>query len=136
MEKAMFSLESFNFSKVMLDLESVPKTITIGQLEPKGIFYAKSREYLLTILFTAKDSETDKKVISLKCISVFKFSPDVNSINDIPVFFFANSIAIMYPYIRAFVSSLSLQANYKPIILPTMNLSSLKDILMKNTSDK
>lgn len=33
MEKAMFSLESFNFSKVMLDLESSPKTITIGQLE-------------------------------------------------------------------------------------------------------
>ncbi|MBR4327864.1 MAG: protein-export chaperone SecB [Bacteroidales bacterium] len=136
MEKAMFSLESFNFSKVMLDLEPSPKTITIGQLEPRGIFNAKSREYLLTILFTAKDSETEKEIISLKCISVFKFSTDVNSVNDIPFFFFANSIAIMYPYIRAFVSTLSLQANYKPIILPTMNLSSLKDILMKNTSEK
>ena len=136
MEKAMFSLDSFNFSKVMLDLDPEPKTLKIGNLVPFGVFDAKLKEYLLTILFTAKDSENDRDVISLKSVSVFKFSDSVRGINDIPHFFYANSIAIMYPYIRAFVSSLTLQANYRPIILPTMNLSSLKDVLMKNTSEK
>ena len=136
MEKAMFSLESFNFSKVMLDLDSEPKVLSIGKLEPRGIFDAKKRESWLSILFTAKDSDKDKEVIALKVVSLFKFSDAVDNINDIPHFFYANSIAIMYPYIRAFVSSLTLQANYKPIILPTMNLSSLKDVLIKNTSEK
>lgn len=136
MEKAVFSLESFKFSKVILDLDSEPKALKIGTLEPTGVFDSKSRSFWLTIFFSAKNSENDNEAISLKCVSVFKFSEAISSFKDIPQFFYANSIAIMYPYIRAFVSSLTLQANYKPIILPTMNLSSLKDVLFENTSEK
>ena len=50
--------------------------------------------------------------------------------------FISNSIAILFPYVRAFVSTLTLQANIKPILLPTLNLSSLQDILRENTTTK
>lgn len=48
--------------------------------------------------------------------------------------FYANSIAIVFPYIRAFISTVTLQANLvSPILLPTMNLTSLGERLMNNT---
>ena len=56
------------------------------------------------------------------------------SIEDIPEYFYPNSIAIIFPYIRAFVSTLSLQANVKPIVLPTINLIGLTNELKENTS--
>ncbi|EXZ22215.1 pretranslocase subunit SecB family protein, partial [Bacteroides fragilis str. S13 L11] len=55
---------------------------------------------------------------------------------EIPNFFYPNSIAILFPYVRAFVSTLTLQANIKPILLPTLNLSSLQDTLRENTTTK
>ena len=39
----------------------------------------------------------------------------------------------MYPYIRAFVSNLTLQANNRVMILETLNLTSLKSALKENT---
>ena len=54
--------------------------------------------------------------------------------NDIPGFFYPNSIAILFPYIRAFVSTLTLQANVTPIVLPTLNLTNLQEKLKKNTT--
>lgn len=56
-------------------------------------------------------------------------------LKDIPDFFYANSIAIIFPYIRAFVSTLTLQANIPPIVLPTLNLSQLRTILRDNTQE-
>ena len=54
----------------------------------------------------------------------------------IPDFFYANSIAIIFPYIRAFISTLTLQANFVPIVLPTLNLTPLRQQLKSNTSVK
>lgn len=64
----------------------------------------------------------------------FQFSEDVIDIEDIPTYFYANSIAIVFPYLRAFISSLTIQANLKPMILPTMNLTSLSSPLKENVT--
>jgi preprotein translocase subunit SecB len=34
-----------------------------------------------------------------------------------------NGVAILYPYLRAFVSTLTIQAGIPPIVLPTVNLT-------------
>lgn len=52
-----------------------------------------------------------------------------------PSYFYRNSIAIVFPYIRAFISTVTLQANIPPIILPTMNLTSLEIPLKQNTTN-
>lgn len=44
-------------------------------------------------------------------------------------------MAILFPYIRAFVSTVTLQANVMPILLPTVNLSSLESRLRENTKE-
>ncbi|MBQ2321387.1 MAG: protein-export chaperone SecB, partial [Bacteroidales bacterium] len=47
-----------------------------------------------------------------------------------------NSVAIIFPYIRAFVSTISLQANVNPIVLPTINLTGLTGELKRQTKSE
>lgn len=54
-------------------------------------------------------------------------------LEEIPTFFYPNSLAILFPYVRAFVSTLSLQANVRPVMLPTINLMGLTDRLRAQT---
>ncbi|MBK7039827.1 MAG: protein-export chaperone SecB [Bacteroidetes bacterium] len=61
------------------------------------------------------------------------FSTQLFPLVEIPTFFYKNCIAIIFPYLRAFLSTLTLQANVKPLILPLMNLSGLEKPLIENT---
>lgn len=81
-------------------------------------------------MFSAKIANVE--VISVNCQAEFMFE-SARTLEDIPDYFYANSIAILFPYVRAFVSTVSLQANIPPIIIPTLNLSPLKDYLKANT---
>ena len=76
--------------------------------------------------------ETDALVVGVSCVASFSFE-NVHELSDIPDYFYPNSIAILFPYIRAFVSTMSLQANIQPILLPTVNLIGLTDDLKNNT---
>ena len=61
---------------------------------------------------------------------------NVNKIEDIPSFFYRNSIAILFPYVRAYISLVTNQANIPALVLPTMNLVSLEKPLKENTTQK
>ena len=50
-------------------------------------------------------------------------------------YFYTNAPAILFPYIRAYISTLTNLSGYKPINLPTLNLTSLREDLEKNTSE-
>ena len=54
-------------------------------------------------------------------------------LEEIPGFFYPNSLAIIFPYVRAFVSTITLQANVHPVMLPTLNLIGLTEELRSNT---
>ena len=82
------------------------------------------------------DNPNEEVVVQLESVALFQMEESVKSVDDIPNYFYANSIAIVYPYLRAFVSTLTLQSNAKPMVLPTMNLSSLESDLRKNTRTK
>jgi preprotein translocase subunit SecB len=79
-----------------------------------------------------KSVDTNKNVVDVTCIASFSFDYRL-PIESIPEYFYPNSLAIVFPYVRAFVSTLSLQANVHPIILPTVNLMGLTEQLKKNT---
>ena len=50
-------------------------------------------------------------------------------------YFYTNAPAILFPYIRAYISTLTNLSGYKPINLPTLNLTSLREELEKNTTE-
>ena len=133
MEKAQFKLDNFVFNKAELDFTKRKSSELVLKFTPNGKFFLATKNYELNLLFTASDSESDN-VVLVNCLATFSFQ-DVMELEDIPDFFYANSIAIIFPYIRAFVSTLTLQANIPPIVLPTLNLSQLRTILRDNTQE-
>lgn len=135
MNKAAFSLEGYKFDQVELNLENVKSdTAFLVDFEPSGVYKEDEKLYILKFVFKAmKDEAEESPIVRIRCIAEFKFE-GVASLENIPSFFYLNSIAILFPYVRAFVSTLTLQANIKPILLPTLNLSSLQETLKNNTT--
>ena len=137
MQKAAFSIKSYTFDKVTLDIENqVSKDISLS-FEPEGIFDENKKNFEL--IFTVKAFNDEKTIkhpfVKIRCRGIFEFE-SVNSVGEIPSFFYRNSIAILFPYVRAYISVITSQANIPGIILPTMNLSSLEDELKTNTTTK
>lgn len=133
MNSAAFSLEGYIFDKVEMDLSTLkPKTTFNIDFAPSGKFDPARKQYKLSFMFSAKDDESGHDVVKVRCVANFVFR-DLGDGQDIPDFFYTNSIAILFPYVRAFVSTVTLQANIQPVVLPTLNLTELKDVLKANT---
>lgn len=135
MKQAVFSLKNYSVVNVMLDLENIPPQCIFDlKIEPSGIYFQRERQYVLNLVFKAsyKKENTDFEVINIKLKAVFSFG-DMVQTDNIPPYFYANSIAIIFPYVRAFVSTITLQANVAPIMIPTLNVSLLEHELRRNT---
>lgn len=137
MKKAVFSLANYHFNHVSIDLNNASKEDVSVNFNPTGIFYISESKYELRFDFTAFDEQTgiDNPYVKINCVAIFKFD-NISTLEEIPPYFYKNSIAIVFPFIRAFVSSVTLQANVKVIVLPTMNLSSLEQSLIEGTTVK
>lgn len=135
MKKAAFSLNEYRFEKVEIDFSKKTSNDLKILFEPTGKFISKDSSYELNFTFIAHNESPDTSFVKITCISTFKFEDKI-SFEEIPSYFYRNSIAIIFPYIRAFISTVTLQANIPPIILPTMNLSSLETPLKENTIQK
>lgn len=135
MDNVAFRLVRYWFEEAQFHLSNVPgeKKINID-FQPSGIYQKDKGLYNLTFTFVAwEDNKTqDNFAVKVKCNAEFQFNGAIG-IDEIPAFFYPNSIAIVFPYLRAFVSTLTLQANVHPMLLPTINLSSLQETLRKNT---
>ncbi len=129
---AVFSLVRYHFDKVSMDLSSIqPNDNFRLTIAPSGAYHGKSGEFNLSFEFSA--SVKEKEVINIRCIAEFRFKEPVSP-ESFPDYFYANSIAIVFPYVRAFISTVTLQANIRPLIIPTFNLSGLRDELARNTT--
>ena len=137
-QKAAFQLEKYTFNKINIDLENKTKDkMSVGFL-PSGIFNPELSQFKLKFTFKAffEDKGEDDPFVLIECVGIFKFEEDVKELGHIPSFFYRNAIAILFPYLRAFVSMVTLQANVPPVVLPTLNLSDLEQPLKENTKIK
>ncbi|WP_028897559.1 protein-export chaperone SecB [Prevotella sp. HUN102] len=132
MEKTAFKFDSYHFTKASLDFNIPDEAELNVSFTPKGKFFVKKTCYELDFDVVIECKESNTEVVKVSCKAFFTFDKNV-SINDIPDYFYPNSLAIIFPYIRAFVSTLSLQANVRPVVLPTINLMGLTDDLKKHT---
>ncbi len=136
MEQAKFSFKAFRILDAELHFAKVTGNLNL-QFYPEGLFDADTHQYHLHLSFRAINDNTDEDVVvQLESIALFQMEDTVTKVEEIPSYFYANSIAIVFPYLRAFVSTLTLQSNAKPMVLPTMNLSSLEEELRRNTQTK
>jgi preprotein translocase subunit SecB len=136
MQTAVFSISNYQFDKVNIDLSNCKSKNLSLAFDVKGVYINESSTYELTfILKISNEEDKENPFITVRCRGTFVFE-NVSNINEVPDFFYKNSIAILFPYVRAYVSLITTQANIPGIILPTLNLSALESILKKNTTQK
>ena len=135
MDNVAFRLVRYWFKEAQFHFSNVPgeKKVNID-FQPSGVYQKDKGIYNLTFVFVAWEDNKPQEdfAVKVKCNAEFQFNGAIG-IDEIPAFFYPNSIAIVFPYVRAFVSTLTLQANVQPMLLPTINLSSLQETLRRNT---
>lgn len=132
-KKAAFSFVDFKIPQFSYnESDEGGSELTIGY-SPSGVYNSKVGEFELKLKFIAsRATNQDDVVIDLTMFAKFKFSSAIEP-NEIPEYFYKNAIAIAFPYLRSFISTLTLQANTKLLKLGLMNLSDLELPLKQNT---
>ena len=132
-KEVAFRLVNYKFTKATLNFDIPEDAEFVIDFKPSGKLKEIEGTYDLSFDTIVKCEETDTIIVEVSCIAQFSFMDRIK-FEEIPDFFYPNSLAILFPYIRAFVSTMSLQANIQPILLPTVNLMGLTEELRDNTS--
>jgi preprotein translocase subunit SecB len=135
MQKAAFSIIGYQFDRIQIDLNNHKSKDLALAFETKGLFDNENSTFELQFVVNVSNKEAENPFVEISCKGNFKFD-NVSSLDEIPDFFYRNSIAILFPYVRAYLSLVTTQANVPGIILPTLNLSNLESELKSNTTIK
>jgi preprotein translocase subunit SecB len=131
---AAFSFQSHLIRKVSFSQPLLNQETVSIEFEPSGEYKPKEGVYKLMLRFYGNYGEKNEHtLIDLVSEGYFKFDKNI-PFEEIPDYFFPNSIAILYPYLRAFVTTFTSVANMKALVLPTLNLNSLSRPLKENTT--
>ena len=91
-------------------------------------FFPKDKKDLFQILMEVSVSCEEFFSLSLKALGLFKINEDVDD-DTKKIFINTNSAAIMYPYVRAFVSTFTINAGIGSIIIPPQFFSGELEVL-------
>ena len=131
-KKASFDFENYKINSFSFnDVDNDHSELSV-KFEPKGEYDTKSGLFILTFSFKAFLNDGKSELLNVILKANFKFR-EVVSLEDIPSYFYRNSIAIVFPYLRAFVTTLTAIGNTKPLILPVLNLTGLEQPFKDNT---
>jgi preprotein translocase subunit SecB len=133
MQKAKFQLLNYQFNKVYIDVSNHADNDLVIAFDTSGVFNTAESTYNLSFDVKVSNNSPEQPYVNITCSGVFKFE-NVISIEEIPEFFYKNSIAILFPYVRAYLSLVTTQAQVPGILLPTYNLSHLEGGLKNNTT--
>ena len=131
---AAFAFKSYTFTNVEINMGDFSEAYPLDlSFTPSGIYDKSMKTFFLRFVFTATQGEENATIVKIVCNATFEFKESLN-VDAIPEYFYPNSLAIVFPYVRAFVSSVTLQANMVvPILIPTLNLTGLQSTLKANT---
>lgn len=130
-----FSFESYRVIEYSYSNPSENVSNIFVDFSPSGLYHSDAGLFALLLelnIFYTLDNK-DVKFMSILLEASFNF---VNkpSFDKIPEYFYQNSVAIVFPYLRSFTTTLTSISNVRPVILPLMNLTSLAPVLKENSS--
>lgn len=127
-----FKFVDFAIPKFSLDFQNQESEDLKMSFKPSGVYNETTGNYDVHLLFEAIDVNSKSNFITAHCVFQFEFDSPYK-FEEIPPYFFTNSIPIAFPYLRAFISNLSVQANIDTIILDLIKFSGVAKPLQENT---
>ncbi len=126
-----FSFDYFLIQKSNIERLKLEETGQMNiDIDLHGYIYIKNKTYQLDMITKVWD---EKEVFKSEVHGVGFFEFEDIKDKNIDSYFYLNAPAILFPYIRAYISSLTALSGFNPITLPTLNLESLKEKLKENT---
>lgn len=125
-----FKLEDFMVINFSIDRKPVQSGDISFSLKPSGLVDIESNSVTLALALTLKD-DNDSFNISMSALGIFQFK-NIESKESIPEYFYINAPAIVFPYIRSYISTITSLSGLNVVNLPTMNLTFLVDELKGN----
>lgn len=101
------------------------------KFKTSGIVNKTENTFTLNLGVNIENPDSSIK-IEINAVGDFKFEPTGDE-KIISQFFYTNASAILFPYLRAYISTLTNLSGLKAVNLPTMNLSNLAEELKNNT---
>ncbi|MDR1198444.1 MAG: protein-export chaperone SecB [Prevotellaceae bacterium] len=129
---AEFRLKKYKVIRSNIELKSneLPDHEFSIEINPSG---EKQNKYFHLKLDVSIKDKKDVYNVFVSILGEFEFKEDINDITD---YFLINAPAILFPYVRAYVSSLTSISGITTVIIPTLNLTALKDKLSKNITER
>lgn len=121
--RASFRLKNYIITETVVRLtgKTIGKDIQVG-IAPEGKLNQKDKSFTLTLNVVVRDDKKNLN-ISLSIDGVFEY--DTDSMQELLPFICNNAPAILFPYIRAYISNITALGGISPIILPTLNLENV-----------
>lgn len=102
---------------------------------PGGIILKSLNQFILKLKVEIKDVN-DGFSISIDTESTFSYSEDANLEEYKKSYFILNAPAIVFPYIRAYISSLTALSGLPVLTLPTLNMANIGENLSNNITEQ
>jgi preprotein translocase subunit SecB len=132
---ASFKFEGFKIVKSIFEMnESENEQIFSLEFKPKGLIDKENSKFELEfgVLIEEKNNKFKAEITA---VGKYSFDSEIQE-GLLDNFFYQNATAILFPYIRAYITTLTSLSGIAPIILPTLNLSNLGPELKRNTTFK
>ena len=134
MNNSKFQYKGFLIKKSSININNRDeKDFSIG-FKPSGILNRKESTFILN-LETNITSKSESKGLNISVEAEGEFNYENITDEQLDNFLYVNASAILFPYIRAYISSLTALSGINPITLPTLNLVSLKQVLKDNIKE-
>ncbi len=121
---AKFRLTSFSILKSLIEIKEgveINNKLSVDFKQTSGINEAEHKfKYTFEIVVTDENNALNINVVMN---GFFEFDQDIDE-KMRASFFNVNAPAILFPYVRAHITTLTSLSGIKPVILPTLNLSS------------
>ncbi len=129
-----FQFKGFKIIRSLIERnENKPsKKISLG-FAPKGFINKRDSSFQLHIGVKIED-ENKSFMIDINAIANYSFE-NKEGLDNLGKFFYMNAPALLFPYLRAYISTVTNLSGFEPINLPTLNMSGLGEDLKKNTTE-
>lgn len=122
--------EHIQFTEVEYKTSSFNKNIT-KELETNlgiGTLLSEKNKKTFAIEFDfSLENKTKKFLLKIKAIAHFATEEEIDETFANSHFVKVNAPAIAFPYVRTFISNLTLNSGYEPVILPAINFVRLAE---------
>ena len=128
-ERAAFKFIKYKITKFSFEEQTSDEKLDL-KFDASGRYLKNEATFELSLKVLVL--EADKQIVDATMTLYFQFEKNT-ALKDFPSYFYRNAIAIGFPFLRSFVSTLTLQANCRLLMLPIMNLSNLEPSLIEKT---